>query len=146
MLRVPGHARQERLDIAPGLAESWEPNEDGSVWTFKLRSGVKWQDGSDFTADDVVATMGRLVAAGNSGLKGVIDDKSAVATDPTTVTFNLLSPNGNFPYLVSVFNASDGHHAEGLRDGYHARRDAQRHRRVETRHLRHGDRCHLLAQ
>ena len=105
MLRVPGHARQERLDIAPGLAESWEPNEDGSVWTFKLRSGVKWQDGSDFTADDVVATMGRLVAAGNSGLKGVIDDKSAVATDPTTVTFNLLSPNGNFPYLVSVFNA-----------------------------------------
>ena len=92
-------------DIAPGLAESWEPNEDGSVWTFKLRSGVKWQDGSDFTADDVVATMGRLVAAGNSGLKGVIDDKSAVATDPTTVTFNLLSPNGNFPYLVSVFNA-----------------------------------------
>jgi peptide/nickel transport system substrate-binding protein len=92
-------------DIAPGLAESWEPNETGSVWTFKLRSGVKWQDGSDFTADDVVATMGRLVAAGNSGLKGVIDDKSAVATDPTTVTFTLLSPNGNFPYLVSVFNA-----------------------------------------
>ena len=92
-------------DIAPGLAESWEPNADGSVWTFKLRQGVKWQDGSDFTADDVVATMGRLVAAGNSGLKGVIDDKSTVATDPTTVTFNLLSPNGNFPYLVSVFNA-----------------------------------------
>ncbi len=92
-------------DIAPGLAESWEPNETGSVWTFKLRSGVKWQDGSDFTADDVVATMSRLVAAGNSGLKGVIDDKSAVATDPTTVTFTLLSPNGNFPYLVSVFNA-----------------------------------------
>jgi peptide/nickel transport system substrate-binding protein len=96
---------EDGSDIAPGLAESWEPNEDGSVWTFKLRQGVKWQDGSDFTADDVVATMGRLVAAGNSGLKGVIDDKSAVATDPTTVTFNLLSPNGNFPYLVSVFNA-----------------------------------------
>jgi peptide/nickel transport system substrate-binding protein len=92
-------------DIEPGLAESWEPNADGSVWTFKLRQGVKWQDGKDFTADDVVATMGRLVAAGNSGLKGVIDDKSTVATDPATVTFNLLSPNGNFPYLVSVFNA-----------------------------------------
>ncbi|HET7725919.1 MAG TPA: ABC transporter substrate-binding protein [Candidatus Limnocylindrales bacterium] len=92
-------------DIAPGLAESWEPNEDGSVWTFKLRSGVKWQDGSDFTAEDVVATMARLAAAGNAGLKGVIDEQSAVVTDPTTVTFNLLSPNGNFPYLVSVFNA-----------------------------------------
>ena len=96
---------EDGSDIAPGLAESWEANADGSVWTFKLRQGVKWQDGKDFTADDVVATMGRLVAAGNSGLKGVIDDKSAVATDANTVTFNLLSPNGNFPYLVSVFNA-----------------------------------------
>jgi peptide/nickel transport system substrate-binding protein len=93
------------VDIAAGLAESWTPNDDGSVWTFKLRQGVKWQDGSDFTADDVIATMARLVAAGNSGLKGVIDDKSAKATDPNTVEFTLLSPNGNFPYLVSVFNA-----------------------------------------
>jgi peptide/nickel transport system substrate-binding protein len=91
-------------DIAPGLAESWSPNDDGSVWTFKLRAGVKWQDGGDFTADDVVATMGRLVAAGNSGLKGVIDDKSTKAVDPTNIEFTLLSPNGNFPYLVSVFN------------------------------------------
>jgi peptide/nickel transport system substrate-binding protein len=92
-------------NIGPGLAESWEPNADNTVWTFKLRTGVKWQDGSDFTADDVVATMERLVAAGNSGLKGVIDAGSTVATDPATVTFNLVSANGNFPYLVSVFNA-----------------------------------------
>lgn len=91
-------------DIDKGLATDWSPNPDGSVWTFKLRTGVKWQNGGDFTADDVVATMGRLVAAGNAGLKGVIDDKSAKALDPTTVEFTLLSPNGNFPYLVSVFN------------------------------------------
>ena len=92
-------------DIAPGLAESWEPNSDGTVWTFKLRSGVKWHDGTDFTSADVVATMERLVAAGNSGLKGVLEPGGAVATDPTTVTFNLAGGNGNFPYLVSVFNA-----------------------------------------
>ena len=92
-------------DIAPGLAESWTPNDDNSVWTFKLRSGVKWQDGTDFTSADVVATMDRLVAAGNSGIKGVLDKGSAVATDPGTVTMNLVSANGNFPYLVSVFNA-----------------------------------------
>jgi peptide/nickel transport system substrate-binding protein len=95
---------KEGSDIDKGLATEWNPNATGSVWTFKLRTGVKWQDGSDFTADDVVATMGRLVAAGNSGLKGVIDDKSAKATDASTVEFTLLSPNGNFPYLVSVFN------------------------------------------
>ena len=92
-------------DIAPGLAESWEPNADGSVWTFQLRSGVKWQDGSDFTADDVVATMERLVAAGNAGLKGVLEPGGARAVDPTTVEMTLASANGNFPYLVSVFNA-----------------------------------------
>ena len=43
-----------------GLAESWEPNEDGSVWTFKLRQGVTWHDGTDFTSADVAATMDRL--------------------------------------------------------------------------------------
>jgi len=92
-------------DIAPGLAESWTPNDDNTVWTFKLRSGVKWQNGGDLTTDDVIATAKRLVAAGNSGLKGVIDDNSAVAKDATTVDFNLVSANGNFPYLMSVFNA-----------------------------------------
>ena len=96
---------KEASDIAPGLAESWTPNSDNSVWTFKLRQGVTWHDGKPFSADDVVATMERLVTAGNSGLKGVIDKGSAVATDANTVTFTLVSPNGNFPYLVSVFNA-----------------------------------------
>ena len=66
---------------------------------------MTWHDGTPFTADDVVATMERLVTAGNSGLKGVIASGSAVATDPNTVTFTLVGANGNFPYLVSVFNA-----------------------------------------
>ena len=92
-------------DIGPGLAESWTPNDDNSVWTFKLRSNAKWQDGSPFTSADVVATMARLVEAGNSGLLGVIDANSAKAVDDTTVEFTLVAANGNFPYLVSVFNA-----------------------------------------
>ena len=92
-------------DIAPGLAESWSPNEDGTVWTFNLRQGVKWQDGSDFTSADVAATMDRLVAAGNSGLKGVIEAGAVDTTDPNVAVFTLAGPNGNFPYLVSVYNA-----------------------------------------
>ncbi len=92
-------------NIAPGLALKWTPNTDGTVWTFDLRQNVKWHDGTPFTADDVVATMERLVAAGNSGLKGVLGPGGAVATDPNTVTFTLVGGNGNFPYLVSVFNA-----------------------------------------
>ena len=63
----------ENGEIAPGLAASWEPNEDGSVWTFNLQPDVKWQDGTDFTSEAVAATMDRLVEAGQSGLTGVID-------------------------------------------------------------------------
>jgi peptide/nickel transport system substrate-binding protein len=92
-------------NIAPGLALKWTPNADGTVWKFDLRQNVKWHDGTPFTADDVVATMERLVAAGNSGLKGILPAGGAVATDPNTVTFTLSGGNGNFPYLVSVFNA-----------------------------------------
>src|SRR5215212_717560 len=95
----------DATNIAPGLAEKWTPNADNSQWVFNLRKGVTWQDGSPFTADDVVATMERMVEAGTAAIKGVIAKGSAVATDPNTVTFNLAQANGNFPYLVSIFNA-----------------------------------------
>jgi peptide/nickel transport system substrate-binding protein len=92
-------------DIGPGLAESWSPNDDNSVWTFKLRQGVKWHDGTPLTGEDVVETMKRLVAGGNAGIKGVIDENSTSVVDESTIQFELVSANGNFPYLVSVFNA-----------------------------------------
>lgn len=93
------------VNIVPGLALKWTPDATGKTWVFDLRQGVKWHDGTDFSSADVVATMERLVEAGNSGLKGVLPAGGAVATDPNTVTFNLTRANGNFPYLVSVFNA-----------------------------------------
>ena len=95
----------EEGEIAPGLAESWTPNDDRSVWTFQLRKGVKWQDGSDFSSADVAATMDRLVEAGNSGLKGVIEKGAVDTSDPDVAVISLTGPNLNFPYLVSVFNA-----------------------------------------
>jgi peptide/nickel transport system substrate-binding protein len=88
---------------ATALATEWQPNADASAWTFKLRQGVTWHDGSPFTADDVVATIERMVAAG-AGLAGVVSEGATEAADPYTVVINLDSPNGNLPVLVSLFN------------------------------------------
>ena len=43
-------------EIEPALAESWTHSADGRTWTFNLRRGVKWHDGQDFNADDIVFT------------------------------------------------------------------------------------------
>ena len=43
----------------PGLAESWEPNEDGTVWTFQIRDGVTFHDGDALTAEAVCANFDR---------------------------------------------------------------------------------------
>jgi len=97
------------LMLRPMLAESWRPNEDGSVWTFTIRTGVKFHDGRTLTAADVAATMNRLADPANGSVAlsvfaGVLSKGGAVATDQHTVTFHLDAPNGNFPYLVSSDN------------------------------------------
>ncbi|MEV5822874.1 ABC transporter substrate-binding protein [Micromonospora harpali] len=45
--------------VTPGLAESWTPDAAGTTWTFKLRSGVKFHDGTDFNAEAVCANFDR---------------------------------------------------------------------------------------
>jgi peptide/nickel transport system substrate-binding protein len=52
--------------LVPQLAESWKVSEDGLVWEFKLRQGVKWHDGSPFTADDVIYSFERVPTVPNS--------------------------------------------------------------------------------
>lgn len=48
--------------IEAGLAEKWDVSQDGKVYTFHLRPGVKWSDGVEFTADDVVFTFDNVIA------------------------------------------------------------------------------------
>ena len=47
------------LEIVPSLAESWTPSSDGKSWSFKLRTGVKFHDGTDFNADAVCFNFNR---------------------------------------------------------------------------------------
>jgi peptide/nickel transport system substrate-binding protein len=97
------------LQLRPVLAESWTPNEDGTVWTFKLRQGVKFHDGRTMRAADVVATIDRLADPANGSIalsvfSGVLSKGGARAVDDQTVAFHLDAPNGSFPYLVSSDN------------------------------------------
>jgi peptide/nickel transport system substrate-binding protein len=76
--------------VQPHLAESWTV--DGTTYTFKLRSDVKFQSGNPFTAEDVVFSLDRMKAL-KQGLSYLFDNvKSAEADDPHTVKFTLSKP------------------------------------------------------
>lgn len=97
------------LSAQPLLAESWAPNADGTVWTFKLRQNVKFHNGQALTADDVVATFDRLAdpANGSNALSvftGILSKGNTKKVDDHTVEFHLDAANGNFPYAVSTDN------------------------------------------
>jgi peptide/nickel transport system substrate-binding protein len=97
------------LTLEPMLAESWSPNKDGTVWTFKLRQGVKFHNGKPLTADDVVASIERLADPANgsnalSAFTGYLSKGGTRKVDDQTVAFHLDAANGSFPYLVSSDN------------------------------------------
>ncbi|MDH3302857.1 MAG: ABC transporter substrate-binding protein, partial [Acidimicrobiia bacterium] len=98
------------LSLSPLLATEWSPNEDGSVWTFKLNPAATFSDGSPVTAADVVATMERLVNPDNNSNAlsafevGRLSPGGTTAIDDATVVFTLDGPMGNFPYIVSSDN------------------------------------------
>jgi len=84
--------------IAPGLAESWRISDDGTVYTFKLRDGVTFHDGSAFTAEDVKFALDRARAEDSTNAQkalfaGIAD---VAVIDPTTVEITLSAPNGGF--------------------------------------------------
>ena len=89
----------------PSLAESYRAVSD-TEWEFKLRRGVKWHDGRDFTADDVVFTFGRVPTVANSpgGVFGYLRDISRVEVlDPWTLRIHTHQPHPLLPLdLASV--------------------------------------------
>lgn len=99
----------EHLQLQPQLAESWTPNSAADVWTFKIRQGVKFHDGSPLTADDVVYTYQlqtnpKSSSNALSAFGGVLAPAGVRKVDNFTVAFHLEAPNGNFPYLTSSDN------------------------------------------
>lgn len=98
----------EGLIPRPDLAESWEVSPDGLVWTFKLRRGVKWHNGDNFDADDVIFTFNRTRDPRVGSLhRSILDpfDK-AEKLDPFTVRFTLKEARASM--LVKITERSSG--------------------------------------
>jgi len=95
--------------IVPDLAESWTSSKDGMTWTFKIRQGVKFHDGSVLTSRDIKASFDRIVFPP----EGVISIRQAMyqgvksieTPDPQTVVFRLKWAVPSFlDKLASPFN------------------------------------------
>ena len=85
-------------EVLPALAESWTISDDGKIYTFKLRSGVSFHDGTSFDSADVKFSLDRARAEGSTNAqKGLFKAIECVeATAPDTVVVKLSSPAGNF--------------------------------------------------
>jgi len=99
----------QTLTLQPVLATSWSANSTADVWTFKIRQGVKFHDGTPLTADDVVYTYKLQTNPAGKGsalsaFGGVLTPDGVQKVDDFTVAFHLAAPNGNFPYLTSSDN------------------------------------------
>ncbi len=91
--------------VVPGLAESWEISDDGLTYTFKLRSGVTFHDGTTMDAEDVKFSLDRIGADDSANAqKALYEAISEVnVIDPMTVEIKLSEPNGNM-----IFNLAWG--------------------------------------
>ncbi|HEY2595818.1 MAG TPA: ABC transporter substrate-binding protein, partial [Chloroflexota bacterium] len=93
----------------PELATSWTPSDDIKTWTFTLRQGVKFHDGSPFGADDVVATYKRLTdkTSGSTAASTLnfLPMDGIEKVDDSTVAFHLSRPQADFPFFTYIYQA-----------------------------------------
>lgn len=91
--------------IVPDVAQSWDVSPDGLIYTFKLRSGVLFHDGSPLTSADVVATYNRMIFPPQGVVSLLKDRYSAVtkveAVDPLTARFTLKQPSAIFLLILT---------------------------------------------
>lgn len=89
--------------VNPGLAESWDISQDGTVWTFALREGVTFHDGTTMDAEDVKFSLDRARAEDSTNAQKALfaDITDVSAVDAQTVQVTLANPNGNFAFNMA---------------------------------------------
>ncbi len=93
----------ENGTIVPALAESWVVSDDGLTWTFTIRQGVKFHDGSDLQLSDIVAKFERAKDpdSGHTHSKYYKAIESITAGDNNTVVFKLSEPSSSLLYNLA---------------------------------------------
>ena len=96
----------EDLTVGPELATEWEANSTATEWTFKIRKGVEFHDGSKLTADDVVFSMMRHIGEESPSKAKVLvgSVKEWVKDDDYTVRAVLDAPNAELPIILGTFH------------------------------------------
>ncbi|MGB1252460.1 MAG: ABC transporter substrate-binding protein [Candidatus Promineifilaceae bacterium] len=90
---------------SPSLAASWSSNDSADVWTFDLRQGVTFHDGSDLTSADVAYSV-EWWQGETSTISPVVEIIESIETpDDHTVVLNLAQPHADFPLLVMDYRA-----------------------------------------
>ena len=98
--------RDDKMQLVGALAEKWE-NVEPNVWRFHLRKGVKFHNGNDFKADDVVFSVNRLSTEG-SDMKVVASlIKEAKVVDDYTVDIITPAPSPILPLQFEIFYIMD---------------------------------------
>lgn len=101
-------SRDYDFNYEPGLAESWDTSEDGIVWTFHLKEGVKFHNGIPFTADDVKWTLDTILdpATASPAQSDFAAIKEVEVVDDLTVKITLHTPFPNLLFVLSNTAAS----------------------------------------
>ncbi|PIR66580.1 MAG: hypothetical protein COU51_03520 [Parcubacteria group bacterium CG10_big_fil_rev_8_21_14_0_10_36_14] len=95
--------RNERLNMVMDLAESYEVNEEETIYTFKLKENILWHDGKSFTADDIVFTINAIKDQNyNSPLRTSWSAVEVTKINDFSVQFKLKKSFGNFLALTTV--------------------------------------------
>ncbi len=96
------------LDLAPSLAEKWDTSADGMTFTFHIRQGVKFSDGSDMTTDDIIYSLKRAQTQTGDGdwTFTLAQVKDITAPDANTISITLNQAWAPFLADISMFNSS----------------------------------------
>jgi peptide/nickel transport system substrate-binding protein len=114
----------ENYNVTPRLAQSYDVSADGKLYTFKLRRGVKWHDGADFTAADVKYTYEWVMNPDNASMArpSFAEVETVETPDPSTVIVRLKEPSAPFLVRAALWLIVPKHYHQAVGEKEYKRR------------------------